>query len=143
MSYRFDGSFDTCILLRLMINDVPEQTARIDALLKKDSTGYLVSNIAISEAIYTLKSYYKFTRPQIIDAVDGLKLYPKILLGKRFHDSWELYKTNPSLSLNDCILVIEATESHASPLFTFDKQLAKKLPEAVEPESFIKGKASK
>jgi predicted nucleic-acid-binding protein len=120
------GSLDANALLRLILNDIPAQTAAVTALLSNPQDSYVVADLAVVEVEYALRSHYGFDRKQVEDTLGSLLLHPSIqtnaALMKRV---FELYGTHPQLSFTDCCLAIHAEVDDAKPLWTFDQKLAK------------------
>ena len=125
---------DTNIFLRLVLNDVPKQADKAEALLKKAKKGLvkiLVPQIIIFEMEYALSKYYKFPKGEVIDKLESLLSTPYLTVqdGDIFRKSLRGYK-DKSLSLVDCFLLAKA-EIEGARIFTFDKDLAKRSKLAV------------
>ena len=127
MAKNKSGSLDTNIFLRLIVGDVPEQTAVIETLLT-EATVLQVADIAIFETVFVLQSYYQFSREDIYQSLTAIVRHPKINCNRRlFEQAFTLYRQYPKLSLVDCALPLYAELNNATPLYTFDKDLAKSL----------------
>jgi len=127
------GSLDTCAVVRIFLNDIPDQHKRVKLLLEQPCAIYGISDLAIIESIYVLEKGYHFTRPQVEDFLIALFSKPNLNFNRPvFLAALPYYLAHPALSFNDCVLASYAKLTNALPLFTFDKQLAKKLPETVE-----------
>jgi predicted nucleic-acid-binding protein len=127
------GSLDTCAILRLFLTDIPDQHERIKLLIEQQDSAYHVSDLAIVESIYVLEKGYGFTKKAIEDYLQALISQPNLNLNRQaFLTALPLYRAHTSISFNDCLLATYAKQNEALPLFTFDKSLAKKLPETVE-----------
>jgi predicted nucleic-acid-binding protein len=129
------GSLDTCAVLRIFLNDVPDQHDRIRLLLEQQGTTYQVSDLAIIESIFVLENPrgYGFSRAEVEDYLIALISRPNLNFNRQaFLTALPLYLAHPRLSFNDCLLSVYAKLNSALPLFTFDKPLARALPEAVE-----------
>lgn len=125
------GSLDTCVVLRLLTQDIPEQTVAAEKIIAGASGQLAISDLALNECIFGLERYYTYTREQIAAALEAVMRVPaincnRVLLSKAL----SYYVANQNLSFEDCALVSYAELNDAKPLFTFDKQLAKKLPAA-------------
>ena len=127
------GSLDTCAVLRIFLNDIPDQHERVKLLLEQQNVVYGISDLAVIESIYVLEKGYNFTRPQVEDYLITLISKSNLNLNRPlFLATLPLYLSHPNLSFNDCALATYAKLTDALPLFTFDHQLAKKLDEVVE-----------
>jgi predicted nucleic-acid-binding protein len=63
-------SLDTSVLLRYLLNDDPILSPR--ALEIIDTNECLVTRAALTEAVYTLESYYRFSRTEVGRAISAL-----------------------------------------------------------------------
>ena len=127
------GSLDTCTVVRIILNDIPDQHETVKLLLEQPNSNYHISDLAIIESVFLLEKGYHFTRPEVQEYLLALIAKPNLNLNRQvFLAAIPPYLAHRSLSFNDCVLSTYAKLNNALPLFTFDKQLAKKLPEAVE-----------
>ncbi len=128
---KLTGSFDTNVLLRLLLNDIPEQRIAIKKLLSHAVNQFAVADTVIIELVFVLDRHYGFSRLQITEAVDGLMKLREINCNRTlFERALPLYIDHPSLSFEDCCLAIYAQLNDAEPLWTFDKKLANQAPSA-------------
>jgi predicted nucleic-acid-binding protein len=124
------GSLDTNALLRLLLNDIPEQHQAIKELLAKGSF-FSVADIAIIELVFVLERYYGFSRTQVAEAVTGLAQLKGITCNRvLFEKALPVYTEHSALSFEDCYLATCAVLGNAEPLWTFDKKLARQLTSA-------------
>ena len=125
MASNKNGSLDTNLLLRLVLGDVPAQAEAVEKLLKLGSI-FDVSDIAIIEMIYVLENVYKLPRAIISQNVSFIINHTCINSNRRiFAVSLPLYIDNPKLSFVDCAFTKYAELNKATPLYTFDADLAK------------------
>ena len=123
------GSLDTNVLLRLLLNDIPEQRTAVKKLLDQTANQFAVADTVIIELVFGLDRYYGFSRLQITEAVDGLMKLREINCNRSlFESALPLYTDHANLSFEDCCLAIYAQLNDAEPLWTFDKKLAKQAP---------------
>lgn len=121
------NSLDTNIIVHYIVKDPPEQSIAVADFLGNTSDIYTVEDIAISETVYVLDTYYRMTRQAIIDSLNFfLTRYANVLDYNRklTTEVFPFYLSHPKLSFNDCLLSCYAELHHAEPLFTFDKKLA-------------------
>lgn len=122
---KFSGSLDTNAILRLLINDIPEQHEAVKNLLKKASDQFAIADIAIIELVFVLERHYGFTREQVKEAVTGLMQLKEIACNRNlFEKALVIFQSHSALSFEDCCLSTYATLNEAEPLWTFDKKLA-------------------
>ncbi len=121
----FAGSLDANVLLRLLLNDVPEQHEAVVRLFEKAPEQFAVADTAVIEVVFVLERHYGFTREAIAEAIDGLAALLKINCNRRlFEKALPLFLASPGLSFEDCCLAVYAELSEAKPLWTFDRKLA-------------------
>jgi predicted nucleic-acid-binding protein len=119
------GSLDANVLLRLLVRDVPQQTAAASNLLKR-SRRFHVADIAVIETVFALERYYEVPRPEIAEIVRSLISHPQLNINADlFEGAMELYPHFPKLSCEDCCLAVYANLNNALPLWTFDSKLSK------------------
>ncbi len=120
-----NGSLDTNILLRLVVEDVPEQTVLIKKLLE-ESRFLHVADVVIFEMVFVLQSFYEFSREDIVESVKAIIRHDKIICNRRlFELAVTMFGENKKISFVDSTLPFYASLNNALPLFTFDKELAK------------------
>jgi predicted nucleic-acid-binding protein len=119
------GSLDTNTLLRLVLDDVPKQAAIVEALLKGGGI-FEVSDITIIEMVFVLEKIYLLPRPLVADNINTIIRHSSISCSRKlFSLTLPLYIENPKLSIVDCTLAKSAELTKATPLYTFDVNLAK------------------
>ena len=124
-------SLDTNILLRLYLKDIPAQFELVKRLVETPGKKFTISDTAIIEYIFVLERHYQFTRDQIAEMLTALMSRSNFLCNRTvFPSALELYQQNLALSFEDCYLAETARIQGATPLWTFDKALAKKCPAA-------------
>jgi predicted nucleic-acid-binding protein len=126
-------SLDTNILLRLVLNDVPEQGLKAQALLNEKARRFYVADLALTELVFVLEKLYRLSRAEIAELLDIILGIPQLILDRPlFRATVQLYLAHPALSIMDCCLVSAAAAHDAIPLWTFDKKLAHQCPNARE-----------
>ena len=69
MALKIKESFDTNIILRLMLKDIPGQCCRLQDLFMRANIQYHVADLAITEAVYVMESNYRLSREKIVDGM--------------------------------------------------------------------------
>lgn len=119
---------DTNIFLRFLLNDIPSQTQKIEAVLTKAKIAKIklyVPQIVIFEIVFALDKYYKFPKNQIIDKLDSIlkTTYFNIQDKETFLQAMEIY-TKKDISFVDCFLLGIAKIQNQD-IFTFNQELVK------------------
>ena len=83
------------------------------------------------ETAYTLEKYYGLARSQINEMIIALLRLKNIDCNRELiNATCEHFVVHKSLSFADCYLAAQASFMNATPLWTFDQALAKKVPDA-------------
>lgn len=126
MAGKIRESLDTNIILRMILQDVPEQCLKVVDLMMRHGVVYRVEPLAITEAVFTLQKSYCWPRSSIVAAMQE---FLQEFVGEYNHELFErvfpMYLDCPKLSFNDCCLAAYAALNEAEPLWTFDRALAK------------------
>ena len=126
MAFRTCESWDTNVILRLILGDNERQCYKIQDLLMRRGVDYHVADLTITEAVYVMQSVYGLSREKIADGMQRLLWFPEIKYNRElFKRVFPMYLEYPALSFNDCCLAVYAELNEAEPLWTFDKALAK------------------
>jgi predicted nucleic-acid-binding protein len=126
------GSLDANILLRLLLNDIPDHHQAVLKLFRNASGQFAVADTAIIEIAFVLCGKdYAFTREQAAEAIDGLMNLKEVNCNRMLFDkALPQFVAHLKLSFEDCCLSVYATLGDAEPLWTFDRKLASQAPSA-------------
>jgi len=117
------GVVDTNVLLRFILDDNARQSNSAQALFKNESPSKLtVPDAVVLEFSFVLLSFYKITKPQLIEQLKALITFESFEIDT---DLWAntltLYNMH-SISLLDSYL-LATSQKEDLPLYTFDKKL--------------------
>jgi predicted nucleic-acid-binding protein len=116
-------SLDTNIVLRFLLDDVPEQTSRAKEIII-NSPCY-VTDVVVTEVVFVLERVVGMKRQDIARLIRKFLDLSTMVYNYYFLSQViELYQAKPTLSFVDCYAAIEA-KVYRNSLLTFDKQLAK------------------
>jgi len=117
---------DTNLIIRFLLNDLPEQADKVEKLFSKAKPSSLeIPDIVIAEIIYVLLSYYELDKNSVIDKIDLLIEFEKIKCNKKIlKNALEAFK-NHSISFVDAYLLAKVTAGENSRVYSFDKGLGK------------------
>jgi len=114
------GSLDTSILLRLILDDIPEQSLTVEKLLASGEV-FEIADAALFEMIFVLEKLYRLNREQVAKSVLAIVRNTQFNCNRRlFELIMPLYIEAPKLSIIDCALHQYAKLNNTTPLFTFD-----------------------
>jgi predicted nucleic-acid-binding protein len=117
------NSLDTNVVLRYLLNDVPEQSLKSKAAI----TGSLcyVTDVVTAEIIFVLERVIEMERSDIVLLIKTFLSLPNLIYNDYFLDqAIDLYGTKKKLSIVDCYAATEA-KVYGNTLLTFDKELVK------------------
>lgn len=125
---KFAGSLDSTVLLRLLINDIPDRHDAAVRLLEDGRRQFYVSDTAVIELIFALEHHYRMKRAAIMEAVTALIELPGIYTGAELiTEALHIYVRRSAVSIADCYIYAAAGNRSAMPLWTFDKKFAGQL----------------
>lgn len=117
-------SLDTNIVLRLILSDVPAQSAKAAEFIATSSC--YITDVVVAESVYVLERVYKFERDYISELMTILfKLETVAYSEDVVKMAFTFYKNFRALSFADCYSLAEARISK-NDLITFDRKLIKK-----------------
>ncbi len=115
-------SLDTNVVLRFLLNDVPEQTNSAKKTIEKNKV--YVTDVVVVEIIYVLEKVILLSRKDISDLMSSFLGFSNVVHNPYFlTEAIKFYKAHPSLSIVDCYASAEA-KAYSNKLATFDKRLA-------------------
>lgn len=117
-------AIDTNVLLRLVVEDDPPQTAAAEHFVRG---GAWVSILAVAEAVWVLTANYGFSVRRITNALGILLNNPNLVFQEvdAVAQALALYRHSPALGFSDCLMIALARNAGHLPLGTFDRRLAK------------------
>ena len=121
-------TFDTNILVRLLVEDDPTQSAQALAQWQRALAGggaYL-PKLVLAEAVWVLRTAYGFQRASIADAVDALLRTEGLMVEDRaqVRAAVTAYATSAA-DLSDHLTLETARQAQALPVRTFDQRFAR------------------
>jgi len=115
-------SLDTNVVLRFLLDDVPEQTQKATSAIEKNKV--YVTDVVTVEVIYVLEKVIVLSREDICKLVVDFLSFANVVHNPYFLlEAIELYELHPSLSVVDCYAATEA-KAYGNQLVTFDNRLA-------------------
>jgi len=115
---------DTNVLVRLITRDDTRQAASADLFIQR---GAWVSILALAEATWVLATVYERSARELAAAVEMLLNHNQLVLQDSdvVAAALELFRSRPSLSFSDCLILQLARKAGHFPLGTFDRNLGK------------------
>ena len=117
------NSLDTNVVLRYLLNDIPEQTLKAKPVIT-GSASYM-TDVVFVEIVFVLERVIEMERSDIVKLIKAFLSLPNLVYNDYFLDQViDLYGAKKMLSIVDCYASIEAKVYNNS-LVTFDKNLVK------------------
>ncbi|CAN5633609.1 hypothetical protein BH23PAT2_BH23PAT2_05500 [soil metagenome] len=117
------NSLDTNVVLRFLLNDIPEQTLKSKEVIE-NSACYITDVVAI-EIVFVLERVVSMDRSDIQRLIKAFLNLSNVIYNDYFLDEViDLYGAKASLSIVDCYAAIEA-KVYGNHLLTFDKRLVR------------------
>lgn len=115
---------DSNLIIRYLAEDDSVKAAAVEALFKKVVKGELeIPDVIIAEIVWVLVSFYKLSKEEVIEKLEGLLSLRKIKMNRRvFQRAVDVYRTY-SVSYTDAYLVAYALENNLGQVYSFDKGL--------------------
>lgn len=118
------SSLDTNVILRLVLNDVPELSAKAARYIRQSNC--YVTDVVVAECVFVLERVYRLERKLIKNTMSTLFELDTVSFNEaQVEATFELYLSLRTLSFADCYSVVEAGSS-GSELATFDKVIVRK-----------------
>lgn len=138
---REEGFVDTNVLLRYLLDDVPEQADAVESLLREVAAGRLLlrtNSMVIAELVWTCESYYELPKEEIRDKVlmilntPGLEVADRDLIATAV-----LVYADRNIDFIDAYNFCWMSDQEVTKVYTFDERHYKRLEgiETVVPEA--------
>ena len=115
-------SLDTNVVLRFLLNDIPEQTEIATNTIENNKV--YVTDVVVVEIIYVLEKVIELSRHDITKLVTSFLGFSNVVHNPYFLDDViQFYEQHPALSVVDCYAAAES-KAYKNELATFDKKLA-------------------
>jgi predicted nucleic-acid-binding protein len=112
-------SVDTNVLLRIIVDDEPVQSAIARKLVEENEI--FVSLMAIVECEWVLRSAYRLSVSQIADALEALMAAPGIFFELPEMAAWAIARFRGGADLADMVHLVASRDARA--FASFDRQL--------------------
>lgn len=128
------GSLDTSIVLRVLLEDIPEKTQAAVDLLSRPDAKFRVEAVVFTEAAHVMTRNYQLSRSKVAEVLMGFASMECVDCDEAvINEALEIFVGHPALSFEDCYLTVAARERTGGPLYTFDKKLARQVEWAKTP----------
>ncbi len=122
-------SIDTNVLLRFMLGDVENQERLADKLIVNPHHVVGIADATFIELEYALRKHYSFSTSAIADVIEDIMSIRNVNCNRPLlAEVLSVYRHQKGVSFVDICLDTYAHLTEHSPLYTFDKKLARTLP---------------
>jgi predicted nucleic-acid-binding protein len=121
---------DTNVILRYLIGDSPAQAAKSTALMERLEAGSEQAEIlesVVAEAVWTLESFYKVSRPEIAERLAAIVNFRGVLAPKKWAliNALARFGSTPA-DFVDCLLAAHAQRKNLT-VYSFDAKDFRRL----------------
>jgi predicted nucleic-acid-binding protein len=115
---------DTNVLLRVILQDHPQQLKEAEAFL---AGGAWVTAVPLAEVAWVLRSTFGFEQDSVADALEMLLQHPVLTIqdADAVGRAVDMYRVARGVSFTDCLILELARKNGHLPLGTFDRKLAR------------------
>jgi len=119
-------SLDTNVLLRFLLNDVPQEYERAKRLLGREGVVYHVADMVFFEVSEVLRRYEGYSCDKIAESLRYVMCMSNVNCNRNMlRVAIDNYEKFPKLSFADCCIAEYARLNEAEPVWTFDQKFAK------------------
>lgn len=120
-------SLDTNVLLRWLLDDVPEQTAAADELMSSGAR-LTVPDVALTETVYVLERVVGLSRATVALSVETVLGVASVDVDRAlWREVLADYLRHPKVPVTDSYLAAAARAAGGTPLWTFDRKFARQI----------------
>ena len=121
-------ALDTNALVRFLVADHPGMKSKVDRLLdtaEENRESFGITGYVLLEMLWVLRSVYKYSREDILDAVDKLTAMPALTFDPTcpVHELLEMGR-NSNFDLADILIGLAARQHGWETTLTLDKKAA-------------------
>ncbi len=121
-------ALDTNALVRFLVADNLEMKSKVDRLLDEaevNRESFGITGYVLLEMLWVLRSVYKYSRDDILDAVEQLMAMPVLVFESTcpVHELVSMGRNN-NLDLADILIGLAAKRQHWETTLTLDKKAA-------------------
>ncbi len=133
---------DTNVFLRVFTGDNPKMLTECLVLfekIKKGKISAVTSGIVISEIVWTLGSFYNFSKDKVTDAVRSILNIPNLEIKDRYSylKALDMYKKNSVKFIDVLIASIYEVQNKELVILSYDKDFDKLGVKRIEPSDII------
>ncbi len=119
---------DTNILVRHLVQDIPEHAVRATALLEgvmSGRTAIRLPDTVVFEAIYILQGVYSISKVEISDELSTIVKHPGVILDHKqaVLNALTFWRGIGGLSFADCYHLALAADLGYTEIYSFDRQM--------------------
>ncbi|MGB4796247.1 MAG: PIN domain-containing protein [Candidatus Saccharimonadales bacterium] len=123
-----EKSLDANFLLRWLLGDVPTQQDLTDRVMSGKDMLH-VADMVLEEIAYVMERVIGLPRSMVANNFRAIMAQANVNCNRSvLSGALPLYEKHTALSFVDCCLAVYAELNGAIPLLTFDKKLARQLP---------------
>lgn len=111
---------DSDVIIRFLTNDDLAKAKKFqDALLSKQK--FTLTDVTFAEVYWTLRSFYKFTKPKIINCLQALIIMPSIICSRGLLENTLRLLQSRNISFIDAYTASFATVKETGEILSYDR----------------------
>jgi len=119
---------DTNVLVRYLVQDIPEQAVRATTLFDSVASGEIAIRLpdtVVFESIYILQRVYSISKTETADALTRIIEHPSVILDHKHSvlHALRFWQGTGGLSFADCYHLALAADLGFTEIYSFDKQM--------------------
>ena len=116
---------DANIVVRYLVSDDTEKAERFSQLLKETGYSFILTDVSVAEIVWVLESYYRVSRPDIVDKLHALLAVNSIISNKEILGRALEYYKGYSVDYIDAYLASYAQNVGHLEIVSYDRDLDK------------------
>ena len=115
---------DSDIIIRFLTNDDLTKARRFQAkLLSKQK--FTLTDVTFAEVYWTLRSFYKFTKTQVVDCLEALIITPSITCNRDILENTLRLLRSKNISFIDAYTAAYASSKEDGQIMSYDRDFDK------------------
>ena len=115
---------DSSVIIRYLTDDIPQRARIAEQILQSDDL--VASCVILSEVAYVLRSGYRYSRTQVLDALAQFLTLENVELldapKERVASALAKARHAPGLSFGDALIIAQMRASGYTEIYSFDKR---------------------
>lgn len=116
---------DANLIIRYLTRDDPKKAHKVKKLLEDTNEELLLTDLTLAEIVWTLSSFYKFNKEEIIEKLQPLLIMENINCNRELLLRTLFFYKNYKLSFIDAYLSAYSMEEDLEGIYSYDRDFDK------------------